>query len=44
MKVHQSMDEIYSSAIKERLPEADIPISGIKGWIFQSPDHQIVFF
>jgi len=25
------------------LPEADIPFNGIKGWLSQGPDHQIVF-
>lgn len=26
-----------------RLPEADIPFKGVRGWISQAPDHQIVF-
>lgn len=26
------------------LPEADIPFEGVKGRLFQGPDHQIVFF
>jgi quercetin dioxygenase-like cupin family protein len=26
------------------LPEADIPFNGLKGWISQGKDHQIVFF
>ncbi len=25
------------------LPEAQIPIEGIRGWILQSPDHQLLF-
>ena len=25
------------------LPEADIPFNGVRGWISQGPDHQIVF-
>ncbi|UCG26983.1 MAG: cupin domain-containing protein [Bacteroidales bacterium] len=25
------------------LPEADIPFDGVKGWISQSDDHQVVF-
>lgn len=25
------------------LPEADIPFKGVRGWISQAPDHQIVF-
>ena len=27
-----------------RLPEADIPIPGVRGWISQADDHQVVFF
>jgi quercetin dioxygenase-like cupin family protein len=27
-----------------RLPEADIPLPGVRGWISQAADHQIVFF
>ncbi len=26
------------------LPEADIPFNGLKGWISQGKDHQMVFF
>lgn len=26
------------------LPEADIPFPGVRGWISQAGDHQIVFF
>lgn len=26
------------------LPEADIPFRGVRGWLSQSSDHQIVFF
>lgn len=29
--------------IIKNLPEADIPFEGVKGWISQSDDHQIVF-
>lgn len=25
------------------LPEADIPFNGVRGWISQGPDHQVVF-
>ncbi|MDA3886478.1 MAG: cupin domain-containing protein [Candidatus Delongbacteria bacterium] len=25
------------------LPEADIPFKGVRGWISQGPDHQMVF-
>ncbi len=27
----------------KRLPEADIPFPGVRGWISQGEDHQIVF-
>lgn len=27
-----------------RLPEADIPGEGVRGWISQADDHQVVFF
>lgn len=27
-----------------QLPEADIEFKGIRGWLSQGPDHQIVFF
>lgn len=26
------------------LPEADIPLEGVRGWISQARDHQVVFF
>ena len=26
-----------------RLPEADIPFAGVRGWISQAPSHQVVF-
>ena len=26
------------------LPEADIPFEGVRGWLFQGEDHQVVFF
>lgn len=29
--------------IIQNLPEADIPFEGVRGWISQSDDHQIVF-
>ncbi len=25
------------------LPEADIPFPGVRGWISQAPDHQVIF-
>ena len=27
-----------------RLPRVDIPIEGVRGWLSQASDHQIVFF
>jgi quercetin dioxygenase-like cupin family protein len=27
-----------------RLPLADVPVDGVRGWLSQAPDHQIVFF
>jgi len=27
-----------------RLPQADIPFPGVKGWLSQGPDHQVVLF
>ncbi len=33
----------YSETIK-RLPQADIPVPGVRGWLSQAADHQIVFF
>jgi quercetin dioxygenase-like cupin family protein len=35
--------DLYPEIIKN-LPEADINFKGIKGWISQAKDHQIVFF
>lgn len=26
-----------------RLPEADIPFPGVRGWLSQGPDHQVLF-
>ena len=26
-----------------RLPEADVPFKGVRAWISQGPDHQVVF-
>ncbi len=37
------MNEFYPETITS-LPEADIPFKGVKGWLSQGPDHQIVFF
>ncbi len=27
-----------------KLPEADVPFAGVRAWISQAPDHQVVFF
>ena len=35
--------DLYPEIIKN-LPEADIEFKGIRGWISQAKDHQIVFF
>lgn len=35
---------IFYSEMLKKLPEADIPFKGLKGWISQGFDHQIVFF
>ena len=37
------MKEPFPKIIK-KLPEADIPFEGVRGWISQNVDHQIVFF
>jgi quercetin dioxygenase-like cupin family protein len=37
------MNNIYPDIIKN-LPEADIPFKGVRGWVAQGADHQIVFF
>ena len=37
------MEHFYPEVIKN-LPEADIPFDGVRGWLSQSDDHQIVFF
>ena len=37
------MNEFYPETITS-LPEADNPFKGVKGWLSQGPDHQIVFF
>jgi len=36
-------NEVYPDMIRN-LPEADIPVEGIRGWLMQSADKQIVFF
>ena len=37
------MNPFYPEIISD-LPEADIPFDGVKGWLSQAEDHQIVFF
>lgn len=37
------MKDFNFPALIKGLPEADIPFKGIKGWLSQGPDHQIVF-
>ncbi|MCK4749583.1 MAG: cupin domain-containing protein [Bacteroidales bacterium] len=37
------MDPFYPEFISG-LPEADIPFNGVRGWLSQGKDHQIVFF
>lgn len=34
----------YYPEIIRTLPEADIPFDGVRGWLSQSDDHQLVFF
>lgn len=37
------MNPFYPPLISS-LPEADIPFDGVRGWLSQGADHQIVFF
>ncbi|MFC2098525.1 cupin domain-containing protein [Bacteroidota bacterium] len=37
------MHDFYPDNITN-LPEADIPFEGVRGWLSQAKDHQIVFF
>ena len=37
------VQESYPTIIKQ-LPQADIPFPGVKGWIAQGNEHQVVFF
>lgn len=43
MSTDESIHVLYSRMIKD-LPEADTPFKGLKAWISQAKDHQIVFF
>ena len=38
-----TMDEVFSDLITS-LPEADMPFKGIRAWLSQGRDHQIIFF
>lgn len=35
--------DVYPEIIKN-LPEVDVPIEGVNGWIMQAENHQLVFF
>lgn len=37
------MNHFYPEVITQ-LPEADIPFQGVRGWLSQADDHQVVFF
>jgi quercetin dioxygenase-like cupin family protein len=36
-------DSLFPEMIT-RLPEADIPVPGVRAWLLQAKDHQIAFF
>ena len=38
------MSEIAYAESITNLPMIDIPLPGVRGWLSQGPDHQIVFF
>lgn len=38
-----NVNDVYPEIIRN-LPEADIPFKGVRGWLSQAEDHQIVFF
>lgn len=38
------MDHPLYPSIVTNLPEADIPFPGVRGWLSQGADHQVVFF
>ena len=38
------MNHDFYPDVITNLPEADIPFQGVQGWLFQSSDHQVVFF
>ena len=43
MMANDNVNILYSEMIK-KLPEADINFKGLRGWISQGKDNQIVFF
>ncbi len=43
MTSNENVRFLYEEMLKN-LPEADIPFEGLKGWILQGENHQIVFF
>lgn len=38
------MEHDFYPNVITNLPEADIPFKGVRGWLSQGPDHQVVFF
>lgn len=38
------MKDAFYPEVITGLPEADIPFQGVRGWLSQGEDHQIVFF
>jgi len=38
------MKHDYYPEVITGLPEADIPFKGVRGWLSQGADHQVVFF
>lgn len=41
---NEPMANTFYPDLITRLPEADIPHDGLRGWLSQSREHQIVFF
>ena len=39
----KNVHEFYPELIVG-LPEADIPFNGVRGWLLQGTDHQLIFF
>lgn len=38
-----NLNNVFPEIIRN-LPQADIPFKGVRGWISQAEDHQVVFF